>query len=197
MSNPDAKNVNSQAPQFYEPTSRQYIQPYQEYPANPASRSNQRPYQPNQRPYQPNQQYQPHSPQQPYQSRSWSAENSYAGPGEKLTVRPQAQSPRNREGSMGNAGKVAKMSKAQALVIVKTLKNWLIVGAVLCFGVISGLAIMHTTGVTSAATNSSSQQTAPSTSGQGGVLPQQQQQGGYGFGNSGTSQNPVSSTRVS
>jgi hypothetical protein len=186
MYNPDAENVNSQAPQFYEPTSRQYIQPYQEYPASPASRSNQRPYRSNQ-------QYQPHPPNQPYQSRSWSAENNYAVQGEKLTVRPQAQSLRHKE------GKAAKLSKAQALVIVKAFKKWLVVGSVLAFGVISGLVITHTTGVTSQATtnSSSSQQAAPSTSGQGGFLPQQQQQGGYGFGNSGTSQNPVSSTRVS
>lgn len=110
--------------------------------------------------------------------------------GEKLTARPQAQSLQHKE------GKAAKLSKAQVLAIVKTLKNWLIVGTVLCFGVITGLVITHTTGVTSqAATNSGSQQAAPSTSGQGGLL--QQQQGGYGFGNNGTSQNPVSSTRVS
>jgi len=179
MYNPDAENVNNQAPQFYEPTSTQYIQPYREYPAYPASRSNQ--------------QYQP---QQPYQSRSWSAENNYAVQGEKLTVRPQAQSPRYRGGSVGKVGKAAKISKAQALAIVKTCKKWLVVGSVLFFGVISGLVITHATGVTSqTATNSGSQQAAPSTSGQGGFF--QQPQGGNGIGNNGTSQNPVSSTRVS
>jgi hypothetical protein len=105
-------------------------------------------------------------------------------------VRPQAQSLRHNE------GKAAKLSKAQALVIVKAFKKWLIVGSVLCFGVISGLAITHATGVTSqAATNSNSQQSAPTTPGQGGFF--QQQQGGNGIGNNGTSQNPVSSTRVS
>ena len=174
MYNPDAENVNSQAPQFYGSTSTQYIQPYQEYPAYPASRPNQQPYQSNQQ----------------YQSRSWSAENSYVAQGEKLTVRPQAQSLRQKE------GKAAKITKAQALAIVKTCKKWLVVGSVLFFGVISGLAITHATGVTSqAATNNGSQQATPSTPGQGGFF--QQQQGGNGFGNSGTSQAPVSGTGVS
>jgi hypothetical protein len=186
MSNPDAENINNQITQPYQPASRQFIQPYREYPAPPASQSYRQPSQPSQQ----------YPPPQQYQSRSWSAENNYAMQGEKLTVRPQAQSPRNREGSMGNAGKAAKRSKAQALVIVKTLKNWLIVGSVLCFGVISGLVITHTTGVTAqSSTNNSTQQAAPTTPDQGGFF--QQPQGGNGIGNNGTSQNPVSSTRVS
>ncbi len=186
MSDQDAENMNNQITQPYQPGSTQYIRPYREYPAYPSSQAYQQPSQPSRQ----------YPPRQQYQSRAWSAENNYAVQGEKLTVRPQAQSPRNREGSVGNVGKAAKLSKAQALVIVKTLKNWLIVGSVLCFGVISGLVITHTTGITSqAATNSGSQQSAPSTSGQGGFF--QQPQGGNGIGNNSTSQNPVSSTRVS
>jgi hypothetical protein len=95
---------------------------------------------------------------------------------------------------------VARTTKAQALAIVRTCKKWLIIGSVVCFGVFSGLAATHITGVTSqAATNSATQQQgAPTNPGQGGFFQQpQQQQGGNNFGNSGSSQGPVSGSGVS
>ncbi|HVB23599.1 MAG TPA: hypothetical protein VNG51_16795 [Ktedonobacteraceae bacterium] len=93
---------------------------------------------------------------------------------------------------------MARTSKAQALAIVRTFKKWLIIGSVVCFGVFSGLAVAHVTGVTSqSATNSATQQQAAPAN-QGGFFQQQpQQQGGNNFGSSGTSQGPVSSSRVS
>jgi len=121
------------------------------------------------------------------------AENNRLAQGEKLVVRPQLQSSSRKEGS------VARKTKAQALAIVKTCKKWLVIGSVVCFGVFSGLALTHTTGITAqSTTNNSSQQAAPTTPDQGGFFQQQQQQqGGYGFGNNGTSQGPVSSSSVS
>ncbi len=95
---------------------------------------------------------------------------------------------------------MARTTKAQALAIVKTCKKWLIIGSVVCFGVFSGLAATHITGVTSqAATNSATQQqAAPTDPGQGGFFQQQpQQQGGNNFGNNGTSQGPVAGSSVS
>lgn len=117
--------------------------------------------------------------------------------GEKIGVRPQPQAPRPKSGG------VARTTKAQALAIVKTCKKWLIIGSVVCFGVFGGLAATHITGVTSqAATNRApqQQQVAPTDPEQGGFFqqqPQQQQQGGNNFGNSGTSQGPVSGSGVS
>jgi hypothetical protein len=118
------------------------------------------------------------------------AEHNYPAQNEK--IHPQA--PRRKEGN------VARTTKAQALAIVKTCKKWLIIGSVVCFGVFGGLAATHVTGVTSqAATNSATQQqAAPNDPGQGGFFQQQpQQQGGNNFGNSGSSQGPVSGSSVS
>ncbi|MHB8600528.1 MAG: hypothetical protein ACYDER_27440 [Ktedonobacteraceae bacterium] len=95
---------------------------------------------------------------------------------------------------------MARTTKAQALAIVKTCKKWIIIVSVVCFGVFGGLAATHITGVTSqAATNSATQQqSAPGNPGQGGFFQQQPQpSGGNNFGNSGTSQGPVSGSSVS
>ncbi len=177
MYNADAENVYGQASQSYEPIYTEYSQPYATYPQYPAYQSYQQPTLPN-------------LPNQPYQPRPLTAENSRLTQGEKIAVRTQVQAPRYKEGN------VARTTKAQALAIVKTCKKWLVIGSVLCFGVFSGLALTHTTGVTAqSAPNNSTQQAAPTTPDQGGFF--QQQPGGYNFGNNGTSQGPVSSSGVS
>ena len=171
MYNPDAENAYGQESQPYEPTFTEYSQPHATYPQYPAYQSYQQ-------------------PDQSYQSRPLTAENSHLTQGEKIAVRPQVQAPRYKE------GKVARTTKAQALAIVQTCKKWLVIGSILCFGVFSGLALTHVTGVTAqSATNNSTQQAAPTTPDQGRFF--QQQQGGYNFGNNGTSQGPVSSSSVS
>lgn len=190
--NPDAENMYRQESQHYESASTQYNQPYPQHPQYP-----QRPQYP-QHPQYPPYSSQPPYPTNPansgyptYQPPPLTAVNNSSAPGEKI----HPQSPRRKEGS------VARTTKAQALAIVKTCKKWLIIGSVVCFGVFGGLAATHITGVTSqAATNSATQQqqSAPGNPGQGGFFQQQpQQQGGNNFGNSGTSQGPVSGSGVS
>ena len=88
----------------------------------------------------------------------------------------------------------ARMSKAEALLVIGSLKKWLVVSSVVGFGILGGLVVAHTTGVTS-----QTQQTTPTntstTQDNGGFF--QQQQGGFGFGNGNSSQSPFSGTRTS
>ncbi|MEO8970785.1 MAG: hypothetical protein ABI406_04195 [Ktedonobacteraceae bacterium] len=155
---------------------RQESQPHQ--PHQPVSEQYNRPYPTN-------------PPYPPYQSYPLTSENNGSVPGEKI----HPQSPRRKEGN------VAHTTKAQALAIVKTCKKWLVIGSVVCFGVFSGLAVTHVTGITSqAATNSATQQqqAAPDDPGQGGFFQQQpSQQGGNNFGTNSPSQGPVSGSNVS
>lgn len=182
MYNPDAENMYRQEPQHHQPVSEQFNQPYPQYPQNPPypSYSSQPEYPSN-----------PSYPTHPTNSAPrFTAENIY--PAQEEKIYPQA--PRRKEGS------VARTTKAQALAIVRTCKKWLIIGSIVGFGVFSGLAATHVTGVTSqAATNSATQQqqAAPDDPGQGGFFQQQPQQGGNNFGNSGSSQGPVSGSGVS
>ena len=95
-----------------------------------------------------------------------------------------------------------RMPKAEALALVQQFKKWLVIASVVGFGVLSGLVVSHTTGITSAATqqqpgdNTTQQQSDPSQSqDNGGFF--QQQHGGYGFGPNSTQQPPVSGSRTS
>lgn len=92
-----------------------------------------------------------------------------------------------------------RISKAEVLDIVNSLKRWLIVGALTLFGLLAmliGGQIASTNAQQSATPvsnpNSSFDQ---NTSSSGGFF--QQQQGGGFFGNSGSSQAPFTNTRTS
>ena len=131
---------------------------------------------------------QPYPSYQPY---PLTTENNGPVAGEKIPPQP----PRRKEAN------VARTTKAQALAIVITCKKWLIIGSIVGFGVFSGLAATHVTGVTSQeATNNATQQATPTSSdpGEGGFFQQQPpQQGGNNFGNNSPSQGPVSGSNVS
>jgi hypothetical protein len=87
-----------------------------------------------------------------------------------------------------------RMSKAEALAFIRSCKKWIVVAALVGFGILSGLAGQHmaetATQQSTSATNTSA--TSPSS---GGFF--QQQQGGYGFGTYNPAQSPFSSSRVS
>jgi hypothetical protein len=103
----------------------------------------------------------------------------------------------------------SRMSKAEALTIVRRCKRWLIAGSLVAFGVLSALVASHVVGSTSdQAPSASNSQVTPPANGQitsstsdGGFFEQPQPQlqlgGGYGFGDSNSWQPPVSRSHVS
>lgn len=101
----------------------------------------------------------------------------------------------------------SRISKAEALTIVRRCKKWLIASALAAFAILSALVAGHVAGTTSSQTTPvSNNQIVPSSSGSTTSSPSdgnffQQQQGGgyggYGFGNSNSWQPPVSRSRVS
>ncbi len=111
----------------------------------------------------------------------------------------------------------SRMSKAEALTIVRRCKKWLVAGSLVAFGVLSALVRSHVVGTTSGqATSAPNNQVIPVTNNQttsassapatssnsnGGFFQQPQQQsqqgGGYGFGDGNSWQPPVSRSHVS
>ena len=111
----------------------------------------------------------------------------------------------------------SRMSKAEALTIVRRCKKWLVAGSLVAFGVLSALVRSHVVGTTSDQatsalnnqvtpvinnqTTSASSAPATSSTSNGGFFQQPQQQsqqgGGYGFGDSSSWQPPVSKSHVS
>lgn len=176
MYNQESENVYGQESVPYEPT---YTQPYPAYQSNA-------PYPPyssyppdSQTTQYPQYQQYPQHPQQPYQ--------------QEKVQRPQ-----------GAGNKPPRVTKAEALEMVSQFKQWIVIGSVVAFGLLSALAVTHVTGVTSQAASSSA---TPVNNGDNGPSQQfnspsqsgslQQQQGGYGFGNNGPAQGPVSGSSVS
>lgn len=117
----------------------------------------------------------------------------------------RAMPPQQPMRSQEKVAKVERMSKADALSFVAACKKWLVVGSVVGFGVLAGLAANNVVGVTSHSTtpaaptnsNGNTNPSAGTSSDDGGGGFFQQQQGGFGFGNSQSQQGPVSSSRTS
>lgn len=125
-------------------------------------------------------------------------------PGARYAAQPRQARPADR----GSATK-GKMSKADALELLDSLKSSILVGAIIGFGVLSALVATHAVG--SAASSSNSTQSTPNNN---SILPNNNnndnnninnpsnnggffnQQGGNGFGSGGNSQ-PSSGTHVS
>lgn len=88
-----------------------------------------------------------------------------------------------------------RMPKSQALALVRSLKKALIIASIVAFGVLSGLAASHATGVTASQGPSITNPASPtSPSNSGGFF---DQGGGYGFGSGNYPQNPFSGSHVS
>jgi hypothetical protein len=104
---------------------------------------------------------------------------------------PASPAPRPRQSPPAEK----RMAKAEALSLVQKLKRWIVVAAVVAFGVIGALALGHTTGVTAQSNSSTPQQTTPASSSEDGNF--FQQQGGYQFGSGSSSQAPVTTSRTS
>lgn len=132
----------------------------------------------------------PYQPRQPHQTEQARAPRQYME--RPLFDRPRSATP-------------PRMPKAKALALVQQCKKWLVVASLIGFGVLTGLVVNHTTGVTSTSAqqqqpgDNTIQQRAPAQSqDDGGFFQQQQQpQGGYGLGPNSTQQPPVSGTRTS
>ena len=84
-----------------------------------------------------------------------------------------------------------RMPKARALALARTLKKWITIASIVCFGTFSGLVALHQVGTTASHTNQSSSKssqaaTATATpSSSNGFF---DQQGGNNFGSSNSSQ---------
>ncbi|HEY4032450.1 MAG TPA: hypothetical protein VGL94_00620 [Ktedonobacteraceae bacterium] len=127
---------------------------------------------------------------------------------------PRAGSSQSKTMRSSQASASPRMSKAEALAVVRRCKTWLIGGSLVSFGILSALVAGHAVGTTSSTqvtpaavnnqTTSASNAPATSSSSDGEFFQQPQQQqsqggenGGYGFGNSNSWQAPVSRSRVS
>ena len=126
-----------------------------------------------------------------------------------LPYQPSIERTNPIQSQQKKAASPPRMSKAEALTIVRRCKKWLIAGSLVAFGIVSALVTGHVVGTTSVqATPASNNQitptsNAPATSSSDGSFFQQPQQlqggeyGGYSFGNSNSWQPPVSRSRVS
>src|ERR1051326_5018117 len=121
------------------------------------------------------------------------------------TGRVQQQEARSRRQQAAQQGpaKPKRMSKAETLAMVDSFKKFLVVGSLISFGVLGGLAASHITGVTSSQAAPSSPETGPSINSPGPQSPSNSvnnggffNQGGYQFG-PGSSQSPSTGTRTS
>jgi hypothetical protein len=116
---------------------------------------------------------------------------------QQYTPRPQATRPRpESDGSLQ-----PRLSKAEALEFVGKCKRWLVAGSIVAFALLGGLAAGHAVGTSAnanppAANPPSAQPATPTPADPGGGF-FQQQGGGPGFGNSNSSQQPVSGSSVS
>jgi hypothetical protein len=91
--------------------------------------------------------------------------------------------------------RVGRMSKAEALALVSTLKKWLIVASLVSFGVFSGLVAQHQADAVANQIPADPSQLMPDTApSSGGFF---DQQGGDNFGPRNGWQGPVSGSSVS
>jgi hypothetical protein len=127
------------------------------------------------------------------------------------------QSNQGAQQSQQNQQASDRMPKAQAVSMARTLKKSIVVASIAVFGILSGLVATHlqitttsqsastsasqntssssNSSSTSSSNNSSSNQSSSNTANSGSFF--NQQGGGYGFGNGGSAQPPVSNSRVS
>jgi hypothetical protein len=195
---PDEQDTYRQSPLPYQPQQQQWYSPNRQSQQSPHEYP---PYrQPQPQRYPPDSQ----SVSTPgYAGRKEQATRPYTNQSTSRGPRPNMNQFYGQSQRSASTDKVKPMPKAEALSLVGKLKNWIVIGSVMAFGVLGGLAISHSVGVTSTqSTNNTTQQVVPSSSSSsqsGGFFQQQQQQpGGYGFGSSNsTSQSPVSSSGVS
>jgi hypothetical protein len=156
---------------------------------------------------------QPYIPYQPNVYTQQQQQNTYT----QQPRRPAAQTQQARP------KQAARMPKEQALALVDKMKKGLAVGSLLCFGVVGGLIINHTTSTTSHQTSTTGQSTTPATTSSSGTSAGQstsssntssgqsttsssngsssqsfpQQAGSYGFGSQNSNQQGVSGSSVS
>lgn len=156
-------------------TAREGTDSMSEWPTPAVPPPEYQPYQPYRQPYQPYGEIQPTWPQTNEAPRAAASAPSRVAP---------------------------RLSKREALDRARLLKNGLIAASVVGFGALTGLAASHAAGVTARQQGVPSSNDAPSFQNparndddNGAFF--NQQPGGFGFGNSGSSQAPVSGTTVS
>ncbi|HEX6556213.1 MAG TPA: hypothetical protein VF026_25870 [Ktedonobacteraceae bacterium] len=81
-----------------------------------------------------------------------------------------------------------RMPKARALALARTLKKWLTIASIVCFGTLSGLVAFHQVGTTTSHTNQSSSKSPQATATPSSSNGFFDQQGGNNFGSSNSSQ---------
>ncbi|HZS79329.1 MAG TPA: hypothetical protein VFA41_22135 [Ktedonobacteraceae bacterium] len=129
---------------------------------------------------------------------------AYASPSKMGTV---AQRPAQPAHPAKPKSTQPRMPKAQALALVKKLKQWLVAASIISFGILSGLAAGHvvssanntttTNKATPTSTQSSSTSSSSSSTSTQNSSSTSQQQGGSNFGSSSSSSQPVSGTHTS
>ena len=85
-----------------------------------------------------------------------------------------------------------RMPKARALALARTLKKWLTIASIVCFGTLSGLVAFHQVGTTTSHTNQSSSKSSQATATPSSSNGFFDQQGGNNFGSSNSSQGSTS-----
>ena len=81
-----------------------------------------------------------------------------------------------------------RMPKARALALARTLKKWITIASIVCFGTLSGLVALHQVGTTASHTNQSSSKSSQATATPSSSNGFFDQQGGNNFGSSNSSQ---------
>ena len=108
------------------------------------------------------------------------------------------QLPKRSNQSQPASSTSTRMPKAQALALVRSLKKYLIIGSVVAFGILGGLAAKHATGVSASQIPQTPALNAPSSPApfdSGGFF--DHRGGGYGFGSNSSPSGPVSGSSVS
>ncbi len=108
------------------------------------------------------------------------------------------QLPKRSNQSQSASSTSTRMPKAQALALVRSLKKYLIIGSVVAFGILSGLAAKHATGVSASQIPQTPAINAPSSPtpfDSGGFF--DHRGGGYGFGSNSSPSGPVTGSSVS
>ena len=107
----------------------------------------------------------------------------------------QEAMPRRQQAARQGPAKPQRMSKAETLAMVDSFKKFLVVGSLISFGLLGGLAASHITGATSSQAAPSSPETGPSIDSPGPQSPSNSDNNGGFFnqGNQGNQFGPGSS----
>lgn len=81
-----------------------------------------------------------------------------------------------------------RMPKVRTLALARTLKKWITIASIVCFGTLSGLVALHQVGTTASHPNQSSSKSSQATATPSSSNGFFDQQGGNNFGSSNSSQ---------